>query len=269
MDFAPISRDRSMRVTVAAGWLVVNAVLFPGLLLLTGLLDPVGLVGVMADHLLSLVLNGIMAVAMFASGVALYRRLLLGGYGGLFVYGLSLVLAVSVGPINVLSIVISVLGVAAILSAWEDLEAPVSEFSETIDIAASAERIWEVMADVTRWPEWTASITSVTLDANQWFREGTRARIRQPGLPPATWVITELDPRRGFTWVSRSPGVKATARHAIEPSGAGCTVTLSVRYEGALGPLVAWLFRGKTEQYLLLEAHGLKRRVEERARETA
>jgi hypothetical protein len=120
------------------------------------------------------------------------------------------------------------------------------------------------MADVTRWPEWTASITSVALDAGQWLQVGARARIRQPGLPPATWVVTELEPGRGFTWVSESPGVEARARHVIEPAESGSRVTLSVNYEGVLGPLVAWLLRGKTEQYLLLEAHGLKRRAEER-----
>ncbi len=34
-------------------------------------------------------------------------------------------------------------------------------FSITVDIAAGPERVWEVMTDFKRWPEWTASVTSI------------------------------------------------------------------------------------------------------------
>ena len=34
-------------------------------------------------------------------------------------------------------------------------------FSITVDVAAPAQRVWEVMSDVERWHEWTASVTKV------------------------------------------------------------------------------------------------------------
>ena len=34
-------------------------------------------------------------------------------------------------------------------------------FEATIDVAAPAQLIFEVYTDVERWPEWTASVTSV------------------------------------------------------------------------------------------------------------
>ena len=253
-----------MRVMVAAGWLALNGVLLLATFLFAGLLAPAGMAAVAMSSPFAVVINVFFAVLMLVSGVALYRRSILGGYGGLAVYGLSLVLSLLLGPVSFLAIIVSGLGVFAILSAWEDLQPPQSEFSETIDISAGPGRVWEVMRDVARWPEWTASITSVSPEGDGPLAVGSRVRIRQPGLPPATWEVTELEPGKGFTWVSHSPGAEATARHLIEPVQDGSRVTLSVGYGGVLGPLVATLFRGKTEQYILLEAHGLKRRSEHR-----
>ena len=134
--------------------------------------------------------------------------------------------------------------------------------SRTIDIAAPPERVWEVMRDVERWHEWTASITSITRLDGRPFGMGSRVLIRQPKLPPNYSTVTEFDPPRSFTWVSRSPGVRAAARHVIEPAAAGSRVTLSIEFGGAPGPLVAWMVRGLTERYIDMEAEGLQRRSE-------
>ena len=137
-------------------------------------------------------------------------------------------------------------------------------YTTAIDIDAPPATVWGVMRDVERWHEWTASITSVRLDRPAPLAVGHRASIRQPRLPPAKWEVTSVESGRGFTWVARSPGVLVTARHAIEPLGGGkaSRVTLSLDYEGLLGPLIGRLTRGVTHRYLALEAEGLKRRSE-------
>lgn len=137
------------------------------------------------------------------------------------------------------------------------------EFSTTIDIAAPPERVWAVMRNVERWHEWTPSISSITRLDGKPLGPGSRVLIRQPKLPPNYSTVTDFEPSRCFTWVSRSPGVRATARHVIEPAGAGSRVTLSVHFGGALGWFVAKMVRGLTERYIAMEAEGLKRRSEE------
>ena len=135
-------------------------------------------------------------------------------------------------------------------------------FDITVDVAAPPERIWQVMTDVELWPEWTQSVQKVKrLDSGP-FRVGSRARIKQPKFLPAVWEVTELSPQRGFTWISRSPGVVASAKHRIEPTARGSKVNLSVAYGGLLGGVVAKLLGGITDRYLMFEAAGLKQRSE-------
>ncbi len=135
--------------------------------------------------------------------------------------------------------------------------------SQSIDIQAPPARVWAVMSGVTGWHEWTASITSVTRKDDGPFRVGSSALVRQPKLPPAVWTVSSLDEGRQFTWESRSPGVRSIGRHSVEPIASGTRATLSVEFHGLLAPIFGRMFRRLTEQYIGLEAAGLKKRSEE------
>ncbi|KGN35490.1 SRPBCC family protein [Knoellia subterranea] len=139
------------------------------------------------------------------------------------------------------------------------------EQSIEIDIDATPERVWEVMSDVERWPEWTETVTAVTrLDSDGALGLGARARVEQPKLPPTEYVVSEFDPGRAFTWLATGPGVRTTARHMItaRPEG-GAHVRLSVEQAGPLGAVMGRLFfKGLTDRYLATEAAGLKARSE-------
>jgi carbon monoxide dehydrogenase subunit G len=139
------------------------------------------------------------------------------------------------------------------------------DFSIVVQIDASPSRVWEVMSDVERWHEWTPTVISVRRTNAGPFRIGARARIRQPRLPAADWMVTALTEGRAFDWESRAPGMRVLARHTIEPSGAGSRVTLSVQFGGAIGNVFGRVTAGLNRRYIALEADSLKRRAEARA----
>jgi len=135
-------------------------------------------------------------------------------------------------------------------------------FEDSSVIAAPAATVWAIYSDVERWPDWTASVTSVELlDAGP-LRVGSRARVRQPRLPVAEWTVTEIDEGRSFTWVARGPGVRTTGTHIVVPHGDGARATAILDQGGPLGPVVGFLTRGLTRRYLAMEVAGLKARAE-------
>jgi uncharacterized protein YndB with AHSA1/START domain len=101
----------------------------------------------------------------------------------------------------------------------------------SIQIAASPELIWSTLSDVERWPEWTRSVSEVErLDAGD-FGSGSRARVKQPGMPRLVWEVTEYVPWEVFSWTSKAPGVTTTGGHrlAADPSGRGSGGDQAVR----------------------------------------
>ena len=147
------------------------------------------------------------------------------------------------------------------------------EFSITTDVDASAERVFAVLIDIERWPEWTPTVTRVErLDGStQPLAIGNRLRIVQPKVPPAEWTVTALEAGRGFRILSRSPGATVVANHWVEPlsDGQRSRVTLSVTFSGWLGQIIARMMRGLNERYLTEEAAGLKRRCEDAVSESS
>lgn len=135
-------------------------------------------------------------------------------------------------------------------------------FDQTVTINAAPEKAWAVLTDVERAPEWTASMTSVKRLDDGPFRVGSRARIRQPWLLPATWRVDELSAPSWFAWETHSPTMRIVAGHRIDASPGGCTVTLSTDLSGVLAPVIGRVYRGRIQRYINTEANGLKARCE-------
>lgn len=132
----------------------------------------------------------------------------------------------------------------------------------SVDIDAPPERVFAVLCDVERWPEWTSTVASIERTESGSFTLGSSARVRQPGLRPAVWRVTEFHDPRNFTWTTCSLGLRMRAGHAIEPRGAASRVVLSFELSGFIAPLVSRLYGGLIERYITTESQGLKKRCE-------
>jgi uncharacterized membrane protein len=133
-----------------------------------------------------------------------------------------------------------------------------------VEIDAPASLVWEVFSDVERWPEWTASVTSlVALDGPE-LAVGKRVRIKQPKLPTLVWEVTEVSPGVSWTWAQRSPGGRTVATHTVTSVADGRThVQQKLDQEGPIGAIVGRLMLRTTRRYLEMEAQGLKGRSEQ------
>lgn len=133
----------------------------------------------------------------------------------------------------------------------------------SIEIDASPATVWDVYADVERWPDWTASVTGLTALDGPGIEVGRRFRIEQPKMPKLIWVVSAVEPGRSWTWEVRSPGAHTLASHELTDLGGGRTlVAQRIDQRGPLGTLVGVLMKRLTVRYLELEAQGLKATAE-------
>lgn len=139
----------------------------------------------------------------------------------------------------------------------------ITEDSVTIEAPASV--VWDVYADAERWPDWTASVTTVVGVDGPGIEVGNRFAIKQPRFPKLVWEVTAVDPGRSWTWQQRSPGGTTVASHEMVSQGEQTLVRQRVDQRGLIGALVGRLTRRVTKRYLAMEAAGLKARCEAHA----
>lgn len=79
------------------------------------------------------------------------------------------------------------------------------ERSTTVDVAAPADVVWEVLVDVERWPEWTDSVTSVQALDDGPLTVGSRVEVAQPKIPLGTYTVPPSSPGGSSPGSSNSP----------------------------------------------------------------
>jgi uncharacterized protein YndB with AHSA1/START domain len=125
--------------------------------------------------------------------------------------------------------------------------------SVTVYVAAPPDRVWELVADVTRIGEFSPE----TFEA-EWLGgaggPATGARFRghvlRNGRPPAYWTtctVTACEPGREFGFSVAGPGGKTlnTWRYELRPRGDGTDVTESFELPAMLAIRAYWMVAGR------------------------
>jgi hypothetical protein len=92
-----------------------------------------------------------------------------------------------------------------------------------IDVAASAERAWQELVELDRWPEWGPTVRDARLDdGRRRLHAGATGSVQ---TTPGLWLAFRVDewvetgPRRVWSW--SVAGVHAT-EHSVSTKGPSC-----------------------------------------------
>jgi Polyketide cyclase / dehydrase and lipid transport len=123
--------------------------------------------------------------------------------------------------------------------------------SVTVHMAASADRIWDLVSDVTRIGEFSPETFEAEWLGGSGPEVGARFRghVRRNGRGPVYWTVctvTACDPSREFAFAVAGPRATTlnTWRYQLEPSATGTEVTES--FELTHTPLLRlyWMIAG-------------------------
>ena len=128
--------------------------------------------------------------------------------------------------------------------------------SATVHMAAEAQRIWELIADVRNIGRYSPeTFEAEWLDGAAGPVVGARFRghVRRNGIGPVYWTtcrVTECDPGREFGFVVLIGDRAANHWHyRLQPAGSGTDVTESFRLaDSVLTTVYYWLFGGFLRQ---------------------
>jgi uncharacterized protein YndB with AHSA1/START domain len=124
--------------------------------------------------------------------------------------------------------------------------------SVTVHMAAPADRVWDLVSDVTRVGEFSPeTFEAEWLDGAGGPAVGTRFRghVRRNGRGPVYWTVctvTACDPGREFAFAVAGPGgtILNTWRYQLEPSNGGTDVTESFALPDTLLTRLYWMIAG-------------------------
>ena len=136
-------------------------------------------------------------------------------------------------------------------------------FETSIDIDAPQQRVWDVLSDIEAWPQRISTVETVELLTPAPITKGSRIRLKQPKLPQGTWDVTVWDAPSYFEWTQQQTGATSVAGHRVDALGESRSrLTLMLDMRGLLIPIMILFYRKLTNEYMSLEAEGMKRAAE-------
>lgn len=119
--------------------------------------------------------------------------------------------------------------------------------SATATSAAEPDKVWQVVTDLPRTPEWNTMHQGFTGDVPATVAEGTtyKQKVKLMGMPAEmAWRVVTADAPGNLEMAGDGPmGVKAKNRFVIVPEGTGSQITDEMEFAGPAlnGPMAAML----------------------------
>lgn len=135
------------------------------------------------------------------------------------------------------------------------------EYVTNVVVNCSHEKVWEVLSQLEKWPQWTSTVTSVERVSGAGL--GACYKVKQPGLPASKLTVMKWRDGESFTWESNEAAAKMVALHNVVAINESTSrVELSVVMSGPLVRIVWMLWGQKIRSYTDREAASLKVAVE-------
>jgi ribosome-associated toxin RatA of RatAB toxin-antitoxin module len=117
--------------------------------------------------------------------------------------------------------------------------------SASVQAAVSPDKVWELVVDLPRYPEWLSMHDAFTSDVPEKLAEGVtyKQRVKMMGMPAdIAWKVAKADGPGYLELTGDGPmGIKSINRFKVEPDGDGSNVTFEMEFNGPAlnGPMAA------------------------------
>ncbi|OQD57542.1 hypothetical protein BM536_001980 [Streptomyces phaeoluteigriseus] len=105
-------------------------------------------------------------------------------------------------------------------------------WTNTAVIQAPAATVWNIVSDVTSWPDFLPTMQRVTRVDQGPLRLGSSAMVKQPLQRSALWTVTDYEPNTSFVWESHRKNITMTGIHIVKDLGHCCENTLCLEVKG-------------------------------------
>jgi uncharacterized protein YndB with AHSA1/START domain len=140
-------------------------------------------------------------------------------------------------------------------------DAPAFASAETV-IAAPPQTVWDVLADLERWPEWNPDVRSVAVEGP--VAPGTRFRWKA-GPGTITSTLQQADRPLSIAWTGTTMGIRAMHAWRLEPRDGGTLARTEESFEGLLARLLRARMQRMLQRSLDSGLDHLKAEAERRA----
>ncbi len=104
-----------------------------------------------------------------------------------------------------------------------------------VEIAASPERVWDLLSNIDRWPKWNTLVQSAVLSGP--LHPGSVFRWKSKGLTVIS-TLQEVMPNRRLTWTGKAFGTRAIHAWEIEGTADGVVLRTAESFAGWLPRLM-------------------------------